>query len=374
MNPRLSRRGNALLLALGATTTLIVAAGTLLVAVTQERTATEQSMVNAQARDASTSGAEDALARLSTDPKFEGAFAVDMGGSTADVTVVDWTDDGVDNDNDGTKDEADEEDMILVTSTGRSNETLDKNGNLIDLPTRHAHSVTEVILRRTDLNLAANQAVYVDDPAALFKFAGTAFLISGNDTNMDGSKGPNAALPGIGTVGNPAGIISQLKATQKDKVIGDGGPPSVAKVTDMDLMTTMDFLKPLATKVFGGPSDSYSGDLGDLKNEKPIVVHAKGSLKLNGNTTGCGILIVDGDVDFNGTFDFAGIIYASGAIRFNGGGGGKNLRGALFTLGAVSGDDITINGSVDLRYSSEAIALVNEQLSGGVEVLSWRRK
>jgi hypothetical protein len=125
---------------------------------------------------------------------------------------------------------------------------------------------------------------------------------------------------------------------------------------------------------FNGPDDSFSGDLGDLKNQKPVVTYAKGNLKLNGNTKGCGILIVDGDVDFNGTFDFAGIIYASGAIRFNGGGGGKNLRGALFTLGAVSGEDVTINGSVDLRYSSEAIALVNQELSGGVEVLSWRRK
>jgi hypothetical protein len=374
MNPRLSKRGNALLLALGATTTLIVAAGTLLVAVTQERTATEQSVVNAQVRDASTSGAEDALSRLSVDPNWQGTFAVDMGGPVADVVVVDWGKDGADNDGDGTKDEADEEDLIFVASTARSNETLDKNGELVDSATRHAHSLTEVIVRRIDLNLAANQAVYVDDPNALFKFAGTAFLVSGKDTNIDGSAGPSSALPGIGTVGNPAGITSQLKSNQKDKVIGAGGPPSVAKVTDMDMLSTMDMLKPLASVNFNGPNDSYSGDLGDLKNLKPVVTYAKGNLKLNGNTKGCGILIVDGDVDFNGTFDFAGIIYASGAIRFNGGGGSKNLRGALFTLGAVSGDDVTINGSVQLSYSSEAITLVNQQLSGGVEVLSWRRK
>jgi hypothetical protein len=374
MNPRLSKRGNALLLALGATTTLIVAAGTLLVAVTQERTATEQSVVNAQARDASTSGAEDALARLSVDPDWEGTFAVDMGGPVADVIVVDWGKDSVDNDDDGTKDEDDEEDLIFVTSTGRSNETLDNGGNVIDLPTRHSHSVTEVLLRRTDLNLAANQAVYVDDPNALFKFAGTAFLVNGKDTNIDGSSGPDAALPGIGTVGDPAGITAQLKANQQDNVVGDGGPPSVAQVSDMDMMTTMEMLRPLASVSFNGPDDSFSGSLGDLNGLKPVVAYAKGNLKLHGNTTGCGILIVDGDVDFSGTFDYAGIIYASGAIRFNGGGGDKNLRGALFTLGAVSGEDVTINGGVELNYSSEAIAMVNQNLSGGVEVLSWRRK
>lgn len=371
---RRSRRANALLLALGATTTLIVAGGTLLVSVAQERTATEQSIVAAQARDASTSGAEDALARLAADPNTAGSWQVDFGGPVADVTVVDWGDNGADDDDDGAIDEADEQDYLSVLSIGRANELLDGNGLLIERRTRHASSTTEVILQRTELDLAANQAVYVDDANASFKFSGTAFLINGNDTNLDGSAGPNAALPGIGTVGDPAGISAQLKSNQLDKVIGLGGNPSVANVSDIDLFATMDALKQLASVEFNGPDDSYSGELGDLANEVPVVTYAKGNLKLNGNTSGCGVLIVDGDIDFNGTFDYAGLVYVSGAVRFNGGGGGKNVRGALFTLGAVTGNDVTINGSVALAYSSEAIALVNTQLSSGVQVVSWRRR
>ncbi|MBL8843935.1 MAG: hypothetical protein JNL90_20600 [Planctomycetes bacterium] len=371
---RRSRRANALLLALGATTTLIVAGGTLLVSVAEERTATEQSIVAAQARDASTSGAEDALARLAADPNTEGSWQVDLGGPIADVTVVDWGDNGADDDDDGAIDEADEQDYLSVLSIGRANELLDGNGLLIERRTRHASSATEVILQRTELDLAANQAVYVDDANASFKFSGTAFLINGNDTNLDGSAGPNAALPGIGTVGDPTGISSQLKSNQKDKVIGLGGNPSVATVSDIDLSATMDALRQIATVEFAGPDDSFSGELGDLSNEVPVVTYAKGNLKLNGNTSGCGVLIVDGDIDFNGTFDYAGLVYVSGAVRFNGGGGGKNVRGALFTLGAVTGNDVTINGSVALAYSSEAIALVNTQLSSGVQVVSWRRR
>ncbi|MSP15084.1 MAG: hypothetical protein EXR73_00485 [Myxococcales bacterium] len=366
-------RGNALLLALGATTSLIVAAGTLLVAVTHERTSSEQSVVNSQACDASASGAEDGLAALASNANYTGTFQLTYGGPVADVTVVAWASDGADNDGDGSADEADEANYLSVTSIGRVNEQLDGNGALIERASRHADSTTQVVLQRTQLNLSADQAIYVDDAASSFKFAGTAFLISGNDTNLDGSAGPNAAKPGIGTVGDPAGIKSQLKANQKPKVIGQGGAPSVATVPDIDLPATMSSLKPMATIVFNGPDDTYNGQLGDFVNHVPVITHAKGNLQLNGGTSGCGILIVDGDLTMNGNFDYAGLIYSTGAIRFNGGGGGKNLRGALFTLGAVTGEDITINGSVDIRYSSEAITLINTQLSSGMVVVSWKR-
>lgn len=371
---RRQRRANALILVLAATSTLVVAGGTLLVAVTSERTATEQSMLNDQAADASTSGAEDALAKLSVNANYEGAWQVDLGGPVADVTVSSWGDDGIDNDGDGATDESDESDFVAVTSIGRVNELLDGGGNLVDRAARHSRSTTEVILERTKLNLAANQAVYVDDPGALFKFSGDAFLISGNDSNIDGSAGPNAAEPGIGTIGNPTDIINQLSSKQKDNVVGKGGSPSVGSVSDIDLLGTMNSLKSLATITFNGPDDTYSGKLGDFSGRVPVVTYAKGNLSVNGNSSGCGILIVDGDMTFNGTFDYAGIIYVSGAVRFNGGGGGKNVRGALFTLGAVTGNDVTINGSVDIRYSSEAITLVNTQLSSGVTVVAWSRR
>lgn len=371
--PSRSRKGNALLLALGATTTLVVAAGTLLVAITQERAGTEQSIVNAQAQDAATSGAEDALAALESNSNWTGTFQSAYGGPVADVTVVAWASDGDDNDGDGAVDEADEANYVGVTSVGRVNQLLDGGGNLVERASRHADSRAEVILQKTQLNLSANQALYVDDAAAQFKISGTAFLISGNDTNLNGTAGPNPAKPGIGTIGSPTGIKNQLKANQKPNVVGLGGAPSVATVTDIDLTATMDSLKSLATIVFSDANNSYSGAIGDFSNKVAAITHSKGNLQLNGNTSGCGILIVDGDVTFNGTFDYAGLIYVAGSVRFNGGGGGKNLRGALFALGAVSGEDVTINGSVDLRYSSEAISLINTQLSSSLTVVSWKR-
>ncbi len=366
--------GSALLLALGSMTTLLIAGGALLLSVTQERTATEQSVVMAQAHDVSTSGAQDALATLGLDASYTGHYSLAIGGAVADVTVTAWANNHVDDDGDGAVDETDEANYIGITSAGEANCLYDIGGNLLDVPTRRGRSVTTAIVQKTQLNLSVTQALYVDDPNATFKFSGNAFLISGNDTNINGTPGPNAAKPGIGTVGDPNLIKTQLSSKQKALVIGSGSPPSVATVADVDMSATIATLSVLATKVFNGPDDSYSGALGDFTNRIPIITHAKGNLKLNGSSSGCGILIVDGDVDFNGSIDFAGVLYVTGAVRFNGGGGGKNLRGALLTLGAVTGTDVTINGSVDLRYSSEAMTVINTKLSSGVSLVCWKQQ
>ena len=55
-------------------------------------------------------------------------------------------------------------------------------------------------------------------------------------------------------------------------------------------------------------------------------------------------------------------------------GGLTPQRGALYTLGAVDGTDVTLNGSVELRYSSEALTVVTSQLAANVSVVSWTQR
>src|SRR5688572_9297790 len=373
-DPKLdTRRGSALILAVGATIPLLVAGGVLLTAITRQRSADEQSLVVTQARDASSSGAQQALARLTADPNYTGSFDVALRGPSAEVTVTAWADDGVDNDENGAIDEAAEADFLSVTSVGTANVRVDGNG-VLDLPTRKGRSTTVAILRKTRLDLVAEQAVYIDDPLAAFKFSGTAFLISGEDTNIDGTPGPNDAIAGIGTPGDPEDIKDQLKANQEPLVVGIGGPPSVHAVADVEMIDQIEMLQDLATVVWDSGVTSYNGDIGDRSALVPVIAHAKGDLKLNGDTKGCGILIVDGDLTINGSFDFVGFIFTAGGVTFNGGGGAKNLHGALFTLGAVDGTDVTINGGVQLRYSSEALTIVTTQLAGSVSLVSWTQR
>jgi hypothetical protein len=375
---RRARRGGALIIALCATIPLIIAGGTLLVTVTQGRRATETSVALAQARDASASGAQDALARLADDPNYTGSYQLQLGGPAANVTVTAWADDGVDNDGNGLTDDGAEEEFVEIVSTGTTNVASDAFGLEIDRATRHARSVTEAIVRKTNLDIAVDQAAYVDDPLAQFKFSGTQFLVSGIDFNLDNTPGPADPVAGIGTPGDPNWIIDQLKKTQYPCVTGDGGLPCVETVPEVDLAAQMTLLSSIASQVWEGPDDKYDGDIGDRTNLVPIIAHAKGNLALTGNTRGCGVLIVDGDLTVNGSFDFAGFIYVSGAVTFNGGGGDKDLHGGLFTLGAVNGPgnnlDVIFNGTVQIRYSSEALTTVQQQLAGSVALVSWTQR
>ncbi len=369
-----TRRGNALVLALGSTTTLVVAGGTLLVAVTQQRAATEQSVVNAQARDASISGVEDALALLEVDPGYVGTYALALGGPRADVTVTSWGDDGLDNDADGAVDEADESDYRAIVSIGSANVVAGSGGLSLDLPTRRAQRRTEAVVQRGAFDLAAAQALYVDDPIASIEFTGTSFLLSGHDTNLDESAGPNAPLPAIGTVGDPVALLAQLDPGQLAQVIGAGGSGSIASVADADLSATMGSLAAGASVQWSGADEAFSGALGDLASQLAVVAHAAGNLQIDGPTTGCGVLVVDGDLHVDADFDFAGVLYVGGAVHF-GGAGAMRLRGALYTLGAMaSGDDVEIEGAVDLRYSSQAIDVVSAQLAATWAIVSWVQK
>ncbi len=377
MNARMKlrpSRGNALVLALGSTTTLVIAGGTLLVAVTQERIATEQSVVNAQARDASVSGVEDALALLDVDPDYSGSYPLAMGGPRADVTISWWGDDLLDNDEDGAVDEADEADYRAIVSIGSANVVAGSGGLALELPTRRALHRTEVVVQRYSLDLAAQQALYVDDAAAAFDFDGASFLLSGIDTNLDDGAGPGVALPGIGTVGDPAAILAQLDPSQLAQVIGIGGCGSVGTVADIDLAGTMSTLATAATLQWNGADEHHSGAIGDLACQVAVVAHASGNLEIDGATTGCGVLLVDGDLRIDADFDYAGLIYVAGAVRFHGA-GAMRLRGAIYTLGAMAGgDDVEIDGAVDLRYSSEAIGLVSTQLADRYSIVSWQQR
>jgi hypothetical protein len=232
-----------------------------------------------------------------------------------------------------------------------------------------------VLVKRTKIDIAATASFYVDDPLADFDFNGTAFLINGNDTNLDGSAGPKPAVPGIGTPGDPLAILTQLSAKQKPDVVGQGGAPSVKTVTPSDIATEMTAIAPLATLTWSGSDEHLSNaSIGDLSALTTQIAHAKGNLHLSGNTRGCGILIVDGNLEVTGNFDFVGVVFVAGSVTFKGGGGAKNIRGAVFTPGNVTGEDIDISGSIRITYSSEAISIVNTQLSSGVQLVSWTQR
>ena len=361
--------------AITATVPLLGVAGTLLMVNVSEREQLERSVVVTKARDAAASGAQDALAKLAVDADFEGAYDVTIGGVDAHVVVTDWGSDGIDNDGNGLVDDAFERDFVGITSEGRVNVAFDAHGNEVATAALSQRETAAVITKKVRLSLPVDAAFYVDDPLATFSYSGTSFTIDGDDTNLDGTKGPKSALPGIGTPGDTKKLSSQLSKSQKARVKGKGGTPSVVTVDPIDIEQEIKHLGSLATVTWTGADVKMSNaKIGDLKNLVPVIAHAKGDLTLSGGSTGCGVLVVDGDLLLSGNFDFVGVILVAGSVTFNGGGGKKNLHGALLTPGTVAGTDGSLAGSIDLSYSSQAVDLLTSQLSDGVELISWSQR
>ena len=90
------------------------------------------------------------------------------------------------------------------------------------------------------------------------------------------------------------------------------------------------------------------------------MVYVPGSVQLSGNTSGSGVLIIDGDLDVHGGLSFYGLILVRGQINFTGGGSQKvNMYGAILAGQDVTAQDIpqgdSIGGSFSFTYDSCAL-------------------
>jgi len=80
------------------------------------------------------------------------------------------------------------------------------------------------------------------------------------------------------------------------------------------------------------------------------VYYAPGNLKLTANSSGSGILIVDGDLEINGGLLFYGLILVRGTISFTGGGSQTtNVYGAVLA-GQESYTNIVVGGSASINF------------------------
>jgi len=76
-------------------------------------------------------------------------------------------------------------------------------------------------------------------------------------------------------------------------------------------------------------------------------------VKLMGGTTGCGLLLVEGDLHVSGGFEWYGVVLVTGSIIFSGG-GEKNVTGGMLAGGTVSAD--LVSGDATILYCSEAVS------------------
>ena len=107
------------------------------------------------------------------------------------------------------------------------------------------------------------------------------------------------------------------------------------------------------------------------EKEKPlkgnVTTETPKEIKLAGGTSGCGILLVEGDLNLDGGFSWYGPVIVTGSVTYAGG-GNKHLTGAILAGGSVNGD--LLGGNANLVYCSTAISDQTQNLP--LQILSWK--
>ena len=239
----------------------------------------------------------------------------------------------------------------------------------------------------TIVEAAADKVPFHPGPGAMYLSAGTvaglkknaiggSMEINGNDHDINGNLTGSGSVPGIAVDGTTqqTSILDMIAKNAIDQVLGAGGTPSVGVVGNtIDwaeyaqlladnpdiLIDTQDKIK--TTNVWGTTSN-------------PKVTFVNGDIQINNSqaASGCGILVVNGNLTINGGFDYKGMVIAfkdaSIDIKLNGNG---SIIGSL----VVAGNQINVevaSGNFETLYSTEALNLIQSLLATKrFTILSW---
>jgi hypothetical protein len=232
------------------------------------------------------------------------------------------------------------------------------------------------LIRRSNIPSNSPGALYLSqDNATNANFNGNAFMIDGTDHNYTGGAGPQPPVPGMSTrnATNTAEVLSSLSAQQLDNVQGLGylaGPPIVPSVMTSGWAPSVAQVNQIAADLLARPHVTFPG--GKINGNAtfgtvaaPQITYFSANTTVgNGNSSGAGIMIVEGDLTIQGTLDFKGLILVRGKTQVVGTTdvtGNATVYGSLWTNDV----DLQVAGSSIVYYSSQALALANQVAGGG---------
>lgn len=282
--------------------------------------------------------------------------------STGDfvIRVVRGNTNGIDDDADGTVDNDEEESLVRILSTGRAD---------------GARRTLEVVLREAVEVPTFSGSIGLNVDAPLLDLKGNAFILDGREHFISGILDPDR--PGIAGITSPApeqDLIDQIDPKNYDQILGKDLEPSVEQADAIDLNRLVEQAKNTAEYILA-PGTHSGLNLGTPTKEGVTVAYCNGDLHLSGGTGGAGLLSVDGDLTISGSFEWVGIVFVRGRVRMVGGGGEKRVIGAMVAgeevMSSVSTTEVTVTGTVDILYSTDAINLAIQRLSV-LSLVSWQ--
>ncbi len=219
-------------------------------------------------------------------------------------------------------------------------------------------------------------------------YNGNAFTITGDDTFV-GDQGNNAGqasggdLPGIvstdaGTAQDIFDDLDDNNPTLSDNVTGNDEqagavellPPGTVDEATLDtvieaFLAGADLIIETGTQSSQGGTENWGTFAQPPALGDPQITYIRdtdpapnSTFTINGNVSGAGILVIEGNAEILGNFEFAGIIIIVGAgdVTF-GGSGNQTLWGGLIVSPGAGGGSVNfeLGGSASIYYSSEAV-------------------
>ena len=223
-------------------------------------------------------------------------------------------------------------------------------------------------------------------PAALYVQATT--TIMGSSTTVIGTDACGGA--------DKPGIVTTLGAgsiTENGGPTITGSPSNISyNGTNMDIQSIVDAFKGDANFSYTvdsatqtgtttpGPGDDWGTPTPGASDSAPsscgetnIVYYDTGGthVKFSGGVSGCGILIVEGDLEVSGGFWWHGLVITTGSFKFTGGGSdNKNITGGLLSGGSVDAD--VVGGKANIVYCSTAIT--SQTQNKALRILTWNQE
>lgn len=242
--------------------------------------------------------------------------------------------------------------------------TQSTNGDTLHLVTQGTYAESTYVMRVT---LFRSSKPFPTVGAAIaIRATPVSFSLSGHP-EVDGHNYDITGTTLVGS-GDKAGVAT-MKKTDSAAVASAGGsnisgvPPVKVDTTTIDPLAFLDIYKNNADFTYNTPGTYSSQTWGDINN--PVIVYCNAgddtsySIKFAGGCTGCGILIVRGNLQYNGNLNFVGLVIVDGfnTIVSFGGSGTPAIVGGIIIAGNA-GASVTLKGSgsnAKAVYSSAAL-------------------
>ena len=217
-----------------------------------------------------------------------------------------------------------------------------------------------------------------------FQLSGSNYTINGNDTNPDGTPGPNPQNFAITTpIGSPAGANKALLGTQLNasgsafagQNGGSAGKASINEIADPQFESLFASYQ-IAQGVVNIPGGDYTKSgltVGDYTKKLNQVTYVKGDLLVASGFTGAGILLVDGNLKMSGQSLFVGLVMVRGNTELSGGGNGVHIYGTLMVQNPKPPTTMKLTGNSHVDYSSAGLQWAKGVKGKKVSVHFWNQ-